>query len=156
MTNDASMNNQEETPAWLIKLLPLASILLSGAALWYTWIRWKDLTSGTEDLWFEWIRPAFTLVIGIVFLAAAVIQLSGRAAAGWSAFTLGWVLVPAMLFTNLVVLLVRGAVGIIQGEAAPIFEKIAGQPLKVFAIPLIVIALVVISQMISKKNKSDS
>jgi len=111
--------------------------------------RRQDLTSGTEDDWYEWARPAWTMAIGIVFLAAAVIYLAGKSAAGWSAFKLGWVLVPVMLFTNLILLLIR----VVQGHAWPIFEKIADHPLKFVTIPAIIIALVIISKLTSS-NKS--
>jgi len=151
MSTDAS--SKEATPEWMMKLVPVFSLVLGAVAFWYTWSRWQDLTSGTEDVWYEWARPAWTMAIGIVFLAAAVIYLAGKSAAGWSAFKLGWVLVPVMLFTNLILLLIRVVQGVVQGHAWPIFEKIADHPLKFVTIPAIIIALIIISKLTSS-NKS--
>lgn len=143
MNNNVDGTANRNMPDWFIRMFPWISALLGGGALWYTWFRYHDLASRSELFWHEWIRLAFMLLFGALCLAATVLFFLGKSSR-WSVFMGGLYMVPLLLVSNLVILIVRVILNIVQGKAQPLFEKLFAQP-KNIAIPIIVIALVLLS-----------
>ncbi|WP_028612837.1 hypothetical protein [Paenibacillus harenae] len=137
-------------PERVIKWLPLFSAVVGGGALWYTWIKYLDMAEPAVP-WYGWIRLAFTLLIGVLCLAATVLLLLGKPF-GMSVLKGGLTLVPIMLMMNLVILVIRIIQNIALGKAQPFFERIFTEP-RNFAIPIIVMSLILLS-VISKKEKN--
>lgn len=87
-------------------LQPLFSVILGAAALGFTWYKFSDIVNSSEVQWHEWVRPAFTLLIGILCLAATVLLLA-RKPSGKEIFKWGLYMVPIMIIANLLVLAIK-------------------------------------------------
>ncbi|MBD2871383.1 hypothetical protein [Paenibacillus arenilitoris] len=143
-----------DAPDWVIKCLPLLSTVVGGGALWYTWFKYNEMVEQAGGPWYGWIRIGFTLLIGVLCLAATVLFLFGRSSA-WDVFKTGLFLVPVMLVANLVILVIRAIVSVVQGEAGPFFDKLFDSPQNII-IPVIVIALVTLGVMSKKDENKNS
>lgn len=152
-----NFNSEEKTsnptPNWLINMLPFISAILGGGALWYSWLKYNDIVSQSVFHWYEWIRPALMVLMGILCLLATILFILGKSS-GWSVFMGGLSMVPLMLFANLVILVVRLIQNILQGNAQPFFDRLFTQP-KNIAIPIVMITLVLLG-LLSKRDKNQN
>lgn len=152
-------NNHEEkvtnqTPKWLLILLPFISTILGGAALWYTWFRYNGVVNRPEFHWYSWILPAFMALAGILCLSATLLFILGKSS-GWSVFKAGLSIIPLILFSNLVILVFRIIQNIIQGNAKPFFDSLFTQP-RNMVIPMVVIVLILLGYLDKRvKNKNN-
>ncbi|RRJ63474.1 hypothetical protein EHV15_11455 [Paenibacillus oralis] len=153
MQQDSRENLAQESPDWLGKTLALLSALLVAGAFWYTWYSYQDWMAGTGVPWYGWIRLAFTLLIGVFCLAATLLFIMGKRS-GWSVFRAGLVLVPVMLASNLIILIIRAVIGVFEGKALPLFEKIFSDP-KSIAVPVIILALALLGALSKKDHKNE-
>ncbi|AZN43427.1 hypothetical protein [Paenibacillus albus] len=146
--NDTKLN--EPTPKWLLTLAPFLSALLGVAALWYTWIKYHEIVDPPSFEWYGWIRPAIITLIGMLCLLSTLLFIAGKAAAGWSLFTASIAAIPIILFANLIILLVRVAIGLFQGEASELFTKLFSTP---FNKALLVVAMIFVVRSVLQKFK---
>lgn len=139
--NDTKLN--EQAPKWLLTLAPFLSALLGVGALWYTWIKYHEIVDPPDFEWYGWIRPALITLIGMLCLFSTLLFIAGKAAAGWSLFVGSISAIPIVLFVNLLVLLVRVVVGLIQGDAGNSFTHLFATP---FNKALLVVAVIFIAR----------
>lgn len=152
---DQTDSSPQETgvfPNWLTRIMPLVSLFLGAAALWYTWFRGHEMLNTADVPWYEWIRPAFTLLIGWMCLVSALLFLLGLKSA-WHWLKGGLSLVPLMLMSNLVIAASRAVIGLFQGKALPLLEHLFTNP-KNLIIPVIVIALGLLGSLSKMETKN--
>jgi hypothetical protein len=140
-------HEEHEMPKRLRIFLSLVSAILSGGALWYAWLRY----SGTLDQpapfwWYDRVQPGFIALAGILYLLATILFLLSSSA-GWSVLKAGLSIIPLLLFSNLMVFIVRIVQSVLQGNASFFFERVIAQPHKFILIPIIVIALMLLGAL---------
>ncbi|MFE5323087.1 hypothetical protein ACFQ88_30855 [Paenibacillus sp. NPDC056579] len=150
-SNESKTSN--ENPVWLLKWIPVLSSALGGGALWYSWLLYHEMAlSGLA--WHGLIKAVFMAGAGILCLAAAVLFLAGRSS-GWSVLKGGLSLIPIMLMTNLMILLIRGVLALVQGEAQPFWDRLFSEP-KHLIIPVIVVAFALLGVLNKRSNPNNS
>lgn len=152
-------DNREEkltnqTPKWLLNVLPFISTILGGSALWFAWLRYNSMANGPEFHWYDWIQPAFIALMGILCLWATLLFILGKSS-GLSVFTYGLSIVPLILFSNLVILVFRIIQNIIQGNAQPFFDSLFTQP-RNMVIPMVVIVLILLGYLDKRVKNKDN
>jgi hypothetical protein len=141
---------QEELSPWLIRLLPLISTLVSGAAFWFAWLKVQDILDRPGFLLSDWSRLVLGTVMGLLCLAAAVLLLAGKSS-GWSVLKGGLYMVPVMLASNLVIFIGHLIYNLFQGEGWPFLEKVFTEPRNII-IPAIIAALALLGALDKKKT----
>lgn len=144
--NEAKLANQ--TPKWILNLLPLISTIFGGSALCFAWFRYNSLVNRPEFHWYDWIQPAFIVLMGILCLLATLLFISGKPS-GLSVFKVGVSIVPLILFSNLVILVFRVIQNIIHGNAIPFISRLYASPLNkaILAVAVILILLSMVKEM---------
>ncbi|UHA72544.1 hypothetical protein [Paenibacillus sp. 481] len=150
----SNYNNQEQerrvSTDWFVNILPLLSASLGGAALWYTWFMYGTLAQADVP-WYNWIRPAFLLLCGILCLVSTALFVLGKSSA-WSVFKGGLFMIPMMLMSGLIMLVIRAIQHVIQGSAQPFLVQMFTDP-KNLIIPIIVMAFVILGSL-SKRERA--
>lgn len=153
------MNNKVETvpnqlPNWIRHLLPLFSAIVGGLAIWFSWLKYTNL-SQTEfnwyDYWYVWIRPGAIGLIGILCLVATVLFMFKKTS-GLVVFKSGLTILPIILIINLVIFVMRGIENLFNGNATAIIDRITANPQKFISIPIIILILIGFD-IINKKQK---
>lgn len=137
----------------LFGIFSLASVVLGGGAIWYTWFECVKLASAPMFHWYEWIRPALMAVMGVLCLSAAVLFLLGKPS-GSPVFKAGLFMVPLMLASNLVILAGQAAYRIVRGDALSFFERLIAQPHNL-VIPFIVLAMIMLGVLDSREKRKN-
>ena len=142
--------DERSKPGSILFLFP--SGILGGGALWYAWLRFTSLISRIDADWYDWINPVMVLLLGFVCLWASLLFIIKNSSA-MSIFKLGLSIVPVVLFVNLIILVIRVAIGILQGNAGFFLERILSYPHKALLIPIIVIALLILGVLTKTEEK---
>lgn len=126
---------------------PIIGLLIGGAALWYTWMEWNHpaSTTGLSMYWYAWGRPALFALTGVFCLAGSVMLLAGSRR-GKTVLTSGLMIIPVVLFINLIVALVRLAAALVQGQAGPWFSQLLSNP-KSLIVPVVIVALILLGSL---------
>src|SRR5688572_15870784 len=127
MNTNSEEKLMDQTPKWLLNVLPFISTILGCSALWFAWLRYNSLVNGLEIHWYDWIQPVFIALMGLLCLWATPLFILGKPS-GLSVFTYGLSIVPLVLFSNLVILVFRMIQNIIQGNAQSFFDSLFAQP----------------------------
>jgi hypothetical protein len=101
--------------------------------------------------WYNWVQTAGIALMGILCLSAALLAIAGSPSAR-SVFSFGLSIVPIILFTNLMMLVIRGIQNILQGNATVFFDRLFEQPFRILFILAIVIALAVLRSLNEKRE----
>jgi hypothetical protein len=144
------MAQRATTSDWLPKTLPFVSALITVGSLWYCWTKYHDMMDASGTPWQAWIRVAFIGVMGILCLAATVLFVIGKRS-GWTVLELGLFMVPALMFTNLIVLLVRAVISLFQGHFPAVLDRALSSPGKFISIPIVIFVIVLLG-VVSKEN----
>ncbi|MBD8498578.1 hypothetical protein [Paenibacillus arenosi] len=153
MTN----HNQEHSTTlfadWMQKVIPVLSVLLGGAALWYTWYMYNDNMNTLDFPWYGWIRVACIGILGIFCVTAALLLLLSKPL-GWNVLKLGLSIIPFMLFSGLVIVGIRGIYYLFNNSSALFerFEQFIMDPSNL-VIPIIVVALLLLGKLNQTKSK---
>lgn len=150
--NDHLQSSGQNTSTRQQAMLCFMSIVLSGAAIWYTWLRVTNLVSRADDRWYEWIQPLLMVLFAVICLVAAALFLFRKSEAA-SYFKLGLSVIPLILFVNLMILLVRAAASVWQGDAGFLLERVLSQPHKFVLIPLIIVAWILLERLSGSKDQ---
>lgn len=158
--NKASKFQQQvsaHVPNWVIRVLPLISLLLGGLALWVTWFFYYDHLNLNDLHWYQWIQPCLMLLTAIMILAAALL-FSLRKSSGWDMLELALSLVPITLALRLLIVVVRFVRFLIQSASDNAASFIDGSFLNQLSFsPKLIINLIVVAAIalfvIMKKNK---
>lgn len=130
----------------------ILSLLLGGGALWYAWIRYTNLISRVDENWYGWINPSMIVLFGLACFWAAFLFIT-RNTSALSFFKLGLSIIPLTLFTNLVILVIRVIGSLLQGNTAPLIDRILSQPHKFLLIPIVIIAMMLLSAFTNAENQ---
>lgn len=144
----------DQTPKWLLNVLPFVSAILGSGALWFAWLRYNSIVNRPQFHWYDWIQPAFIALMGILCLWATLLFILGKPS-GLSVFTYGLSIVPLILFSNLVILVFRIIQNIIQGNAQPFLDSLFTQP-RNLVIPMIVIVLILLGYLEKRVKNKDN
>jgi hypothetical protein len=125
--------------------LSFISTFLSGAALWYAWLRFNRMLNRPELNWYAWIQPAAMALVGVLCLLAAILLILGKPS-GMSVFKAGLSIIPLLLFSNLVILVFRVIQNIIQGRAESMLIHLFTEPRNLL-IPIVVITLILLGYL---------
>jgi hypothetical protein len=151
MRDDLESNSQNVSAKQEV-LLCFTSVLLGGAAIWFSWLRFTNLFSRPNVSWYEWIQPSMVVLFAFLCLVAAILFVLRKPDAV-SFFKLGLSVIPLILFINLVILLFRAAASVWQGDAGFILERVLSQPHKFILIPLIIIAWILLDRLSKSKDQ---
>ena len=141
-------NAVNQPPKWLSSLLPVASAILGGGALWFVWVRYNSIVNRPEIHWYDWLQPAGMTLVGILCLLATVLFIAGKRSA-WSVFKAGLSSIPLILFINLLILMFRIIQNIFQGNAIAFLSRLYASPLNkvILAVVIIIILLSIVKGM---------
>jgi hypothetical protein len=144
----------DQTPKWLITLFAFIAAVLGVAALWVAWFQYGEILNQPQANWYVWIRPVLMAVVGILCLVALVLFVAGRPSA-WSVLVGGLSIIPIILFSNLVILILRVIQNIMQGNTDPFLSRFSESPLKVILNIIVVVIVLSVIQGI-KKSKDNN
>ncbi|WP_369902332.1 hypothetical protein [Bacillus manliponensis] len=145
--------NNKTTPTWLLSLM---SIVLGGAAIWYTWFRYSErVQNGIEIPWHNWVTLTLMGGVGISFLVAAIILFLNKSG-GWIMFKGSFVMAQFTLFANLLLLIGKVILNFDTEKAALFFDHLYESPLDktILTIVIIFISLNLVDKFIKKQKQS--
>jgi hypothetical protein len=136
-------NQPRQMPKWSQPSLALVSAILGVGVLWFVWFRYSGISNRPEISLYHWIQLVSIALIGILCLSAAILFIAGKPF-GWSVLKAGLSIVPLLLFSNLVVLLLRVSQNVMQGHGISLLSRLYASPLNK-AIVGVVILLILLS-----------
>ncbi|CAM4205648.1 hypothetical protein BAMA_02515 [Bacillus manliponensis] len=145
--------NNKATPTWLLSLM---SIVLGGAAIWYTWFRYSErVQNGIEIPWYNWTTLILMGGVGISFLIAAIVLFFNKSG-GWAMFKGSFIMAQFTLFANLLLLIVKVILNFDTEKATLFFERLYESPLDkaILTIVIIFISLNLVDKFIRKQKQS--
>lgn len=122
-------------------LMTLASATIGGGLLWFVWFRYTSSLYGVEISWYNWIQLTALALMGVLCLAAGILFLTGKPS-GWTLFKTSLLILPLLLFSNLIVFLFRVIQSTVQGNGISLLSRLYASPLNKAILGVILIIIV--------------
>jgi hypothetical protein len=136
-------------------LLPLISLVLGGGMLWFAWFRVDLIGVNQPDAnWYPWVQNAAIALSGVLCLVATVLFFFDKTS-GKAMLKSGLSILPLLLFTNLVIFIVRVIQNILQGNVTFLVDRLLAPPYRILIIPAIVIVLILLGILGDSDRKKE-
>jgi len=143
-----------KAPNRATKLLPLivatAGIVILGA----TWFLFQDLLQNPEIPWYHWIRPALTVLVGVLCLIAAASLLPGKQI-GWDILKAAVAIIPLIFLIGLFIVMIKFAGNAVRWIFdGSLVDKLLEIPPKSIAISAVVLAAICLFYLVEKHQQN--